>query len=262
MEQVSSLLKISKDAGLNIDDQIFTLAVNDRTGSKYLNWEPIHTGPEGAKWITTTDPQFLDELRSDLIQELSDESIAEIVSNFRSGVLQRASKLENGGNFDYDGMKLAHAKVHARATTSTGNNLAHQESVDVVIFQCCCCPSVKPYATGYTVMVVFECCAGGGKYIPAPCSRCSCPKGCFLCSHMIALITDLSIMRNRELQDVGVLDTFAELRKGFPEYIKATHSIPVSVRYAVELLELKRKNKKAAANKQRCKSTPRAATRG
>lgn len=219
MGLVENLLANYAYIGRSYDDPTQLNIVHRNNGAgHYINREVLCTD-EPLSWIGYGDELIL-KIRSDEVLHCDKRNLQRICGGQRSGVLRRARERVNGGHYDLINFQIAKAKIKEYNTEVDDEN--NYVIKDVTILRCKVVPSQR--SIDYNVSLIFY--KESGEYIPAPCSRCDCPHGTLLCSHMIGLLGVIAIIQIK-------LATFsaAEIQRIMAPPIRRNNNCLISIKY-------------------------------
>jgi hypothetical protein len=173
----------------------------DRVGSSSVDISellPIQLNPEGLKW--TGDSGFvgleavLSQIRSEPMMSLGltiDLFWESAVEHWQIGpaMVQRISRLLKGGNINYLTLRYAYANLCLTRV--------HVDTVpeNCIVFSCDVMSSKKKRTN--VVRFVFS--VDKMKFYGPPISHCSCPNGCRMCSHQLALLMFFRLLQTQLL---------------------------------------------------------------
>jgi 5'-3' exonuclease len=191
-QEAKRIIRLNQLAGINNDDAVDMALVylNENKDTAYRSWESLQP-PTSAGIIWSADgDSTLQKLRlqepdgSRMVHILDNEYVNSIFGIRRSGVRSRAMLRVKDGHYNLKKLYTCDAVL------SNQNN--NEEPQPVTVFKFVVTPSLK--SEEYDMYLVFQ--KGTGHYIFAPVSRCSCPAGRYLCSHMLGGLQLLAILQN------------------------------------------------------------------
>ena len=170
--------------------------------SNYVDLEALtEAGPNGLIWDQTVNTLKL--MRESFVA-LDATAINKIFGERKNGIRQRALLRIKSGHLDPRTLKSTRAKL--RGT-----------SIECFLFVVKVTPSMK--AETYQVVIAAN--AATGEYKPAPCSRCDCPNGRLLCSHMLASLSMIYLVQQHPSWCLG------DLIAAMPPPVKSMQNKPI-----------------------------------
>ena len=182
--------------------------LKDNAGGHYVNLEVLTCG---SPLVWEVDSSIVFNYIRDVPTVFDEDFINKHFGAGRNGVRERAWRRVHAGHFDLRTFQSADCK------RQNSDGIA-----DVRIYSIKCTPSMKKDV--YTVYIILRVC--DGTFLSTPASRCNCPVGRLFCSHMLAFIVLLEMMKS-----LTVDENWEWFVLNMPEPVKSLHSICIPMEY-------------------------------